>query len=169
MISIIRNTYLCVFMVILFKYMLESFIKYRWSYCLQLISINVYGCFFSNVVGFFCLFWPVLSLRFFMGFLQLPQEGNTLVAARRLLTEAVSLVAERGLQTCELQQLRYTGLVVLQHVGSSQNRDQTHDPCIGRWIQLKEFTFVRIYTLDLTVKIFRKTIFLTGPQSHIIH
>ena len=158
-------------MVILFKYMLESFIKYRWSCFLQLININVYGCFFSNVVGVFfvCLFWPVLSLRFFMGFLQLPQEGNTLVVVHGLLTEVVSLVAEHGLQTCKLQQLRYTGLVVLQYVGSPQNRDQTHDPCTGRWIQLKEFTFVRIYTLDLTVKIFRKTIFLSGPQSHIIH
>ena len=26
------------------------------------------------------------------------------------------------------------GLVALQHVGSSQTRDQTGVPCIGRWI-----------------------------------
>ena len=26
------------------------------------------------------------------------------------------------------------GLVALQHVGSSQTRDQTRVPCIGRWI-----------------------------------
>ena len=30
------------------------------------------------------------------------------------------------------QQLLHTGLVALQHVGSSQTRDQTHVPCIGR-------------------------------------
>lgn len=69
-ISIIRNTYLCSYLVILFKYMLESFIKYRWSYCLSLLISMFMAVFFSNVVGYFvCLFWPVLSLHFFMGFL----------------------------------------------------------------------------------------------------
>lgn len=130
-ISIIRNTHLCGYLVILFKYMLESFIKYRWSYCLQLININVYGYFFSNVVGYFvfvCLFWPVLGLCFFVGFLQLTQEGNTLVVVHRLLIKVASLVAGQGLQARKLQQLRYTGLVVLQQLGSPQNRDQTHIP-----------------------------------------
>ena len=32
------------------------------------------------------------------------------------------------------QYLHLTCLVASQHVGSSQTRDQTHDPCIGRWI-----------------------------------
>ena len=33
-----------------------------------------------------------------------------------------------------LQELKHTGLVVLQHVASSQTRDQTRVLCIGRWI-----------------------------------
>ena len=32
------------------------------------------------------------------------------------------------------QQLQHMGLVALWHVGSSQIRDWTHVPCIGRWI-----------------------------------
>ena len=32
------------------------------------------------------------------------------------------------------QQLWRTGLVAPQHVGSSWTRDQTHVPCVGRWI-----------------------------------
>ena len=32
------------------------------------------------------------------------------------------------------QLLWLTGLVASQHVGSSQRRDRTHIPCIGRWI-----------------------------------
>ena len=31
-------------------------------------------------------------------------------------------------------ELRFTGLVTPQHVGSSGTRDQTHVPCMGRWI-----------------------------------
>ena len=34
----------------------------------------------------------------------------------------------------QAQQLWLTGLVALRHVGSSQTRDQTHVPCIGRQI-----------------------------------
>ena len=33
----------------------------------------------------------------------------------------------------QAQQLWCMGLVVLQHVGSSQTRARTHAPCIGRW------------------------------------
>ena len=32
------------------------------------------------------------------------------------------------------QKLWRTGLIALQHVGSSQIRDQTHVSCIGRWV-----------------------------------
>ena len=34
----------------------------------------------------------------------------------------------------QAQKLWLTGLVILQHVGSSRTRDRTCVPCIGRWI-----------------------------------
>ena len=44
-----------------------------------------------------------------------------------------SVVAAHGLGTCAslALELRCTGLVALQHVGSSQTRDQTCVTCIG--------------------------------------
>ena len=47
---------------------------------------------------------------------------------------------EHGLGGCGLRALEHrlggcgTGLVALQHVGSSPPRDRTRVPCIGRWI-----------------------------------
>ena len=51
-----------------------------------------------------------------------------------------SVVVARGLRSCnagfraQAQLLWHMGLVAPQHVGSSQTRDQTHVPCIGRQI-----------------------------------
>ena len=45
--------------------------------------------------------------------------------------EQASLVAEHGLQACGLQKLWCTGLVALQHVGSSWTRNQTLVCCIS--------------------------------------
>ena len=39
-----------------------------------------------------------------------------------------------GSRVCGLQELWHRGLVAPRHVGSSWTRDQTHVPCIGRWI-----------------------------------
>ena len=39
-----------------------------------------------------------------------------------------------GVWSVQAQQLWPKGLVALRHVGSSQTRDQTCVPCIGRWI-----------------------------------
>ena len=67
--------------------------------------------------------------------------GLLFFAVRGLLIAVASLVAERGLQQLWLagsrvqaQQLWHTGLVAPWHMGSSQHRDRTHGPCIGRWI-----------------------------------
>ena len=51
-----------------------------------------------------------------------------------LLQSGVSKLA--GFSSCGTwsPDLQLTCLVTSQHVGSSQTRDQTHDPCIGRWI-----------------------------------
>ena len=46
----------------------------------------------------------------------------------------VLLVQSTGPRTCGLQQLPRESLVVPRHLGSSQTRDQTRLPCIGRRI-----------------------------------
>ena len=67
------------------------------------------------------------------------------VTVLRLLTAVTFLTVERGLSgtwaqklapgsSAQAQKLQRTGLVVPQHVGSSQTRDQTHVSCIGRQI-----------------------------------
>ena len=53
---------------------------------------------------------------------------------RRLLTAAASLIAEYRFQGLRAQDLWYTGLVALRHVGSSWTRDGTRVPCTGRQI-----------------------------------
>ena len=51
-----------------------------------------------------------------------------------LLQSGVSKLA--GFSSCGTwsPDLQLTCLVTSQHVGSSHTREQTHDPCIGRWI-----------------------------------
>ena len=39
-----------------------------------------------------------------------------------------------GFSSCSAWAQLCTGSVALRHVGSSQTRDRTHVPCIGRWI-----------------------------------
>ena len=58
----------------------------------------------------------------------------SLVAASQFLIVVAFLVTEHRLQACRLQQLQCMSLVALQHAGSSQNRAQTHVPCIHRQI-----------------------------------
>ena len=74
------------------------------------------------------------------------ERGLLLVSVHGLLIVVASLVAEHGLQVrglqqlwlvgsrAQAQQLWRTGLVALQHVGSSRPRGRTRVPCIGRWI-----------------------------------
>ena len=88
---------------------------------------------------FIYLFMAVLALR-------CCEWGLLFVVVHGLLTAVASLIVEYGLQAHRLQQLQHTGsraqaqylwrtgLVAPQHVGSSQTRDRTHVPCIGRRI-----------------------------------
>ena len=57
------------------------------------------------------------------------------VALHRLLIAAASLMEEYRFQGLRAQYLWYTGLVALQHVGSSWIGDQTCVPFIGRQIR----------------------------------
>ena len=59
--------------------------------------------------------------------------GATLVVVHRRLVPESPLVGGRGLYSPGLIVVAH-GLVVLQHVGSSQTRNRTCVPCIGRWI-----------------------------------
>ena len=61
-------------------------------------------------------------------------RGYSLLVVRRLLIAAASLMAEFRFQGLRAQYLWYTGLVALQHVGSSWTRDGTRVPCTGRQI-----------------------------------
>ena len=107
----------------------------------------------KNFKNSICLFLTVLGLVHFAQAFSCSERGLLFVAMHRLLIAVAYLVVEHRLQVCELPQLQHvgsvvrahglqrsgsvwwlTGLVVLQHVESSQTRDQTHVSCIGRWI-----------------------------------
>ena len=67
-------------------------------------------------------------------------SGFSCCGARALGAQA-SVVAACGLSSCGSRALErrlssrwLTGLAAPRHVGSSQTRDRTHVPCIGRWI-----------------------------------
>ena len=103
--------------------------------CLEIYFLNVY------------LFLVVLGLHCSIGLSLVAVSGDdSLAVVRGLLTAAASLVAKQWLQGTGLQQSQHvdsraqaqqmwcTGLVALQHVGSSQTRDRTLVSCIGRWI-----------------------------------
>ena len=61
----------------------------------------------------------------------------------------------RGSRVHRLQQLWHTGLVALQHVGSSWTRDQTRVHCIGMWIlnhsTTREVPRVLSYPLQIVI------------------
>ena len=62
------------------------------------------------------------------------EPGSSLVAVCRLLIGGLFLLWSTGSRACRLQSLWCAALVVLQHVRSFWTRDQTHVPCLGRWI-----------------------------------
>ena len=87
--------------------------------------------FFSS---FIYLFMAALGLhRCTWGFLQFWWAGAALAAVCGLRVAVVALVAEH--EPCaQAKELRCTGWVALQHVGSSWTRDWTCVSCIGRQI-----------------------------------
>ena len=111
--------------------------------CSTLTFSSPRSSFFKN----FFLFLTALGLRCCTrAFSSCGERGLLFVAARGLFTVVASLVMEHGLQARRLQQLCLpgsraqaqqlwrTGLVALQHVGSSWTRARTRVPCIGRKI-----------------------------------
>ena len=85
-------------------------------------------------------------------FLVVVSWGYSLVEVRRLLTAAAPLVAEHRLQSMRARQLWHTGLTVPLHEGSSQIRDQTHFPCIGKILNHWTTRDVSLQTLDVISK-----------------
>ena len=59
--------------------------------------------------------------------------GGISVAGHRLQGHGLQQLQLLGSRV-QAKQLWHTGLVAQRHLGSSQTRDQTHVPCIGRWI-----------------------------------
>ena len=64
---------------------------------------------------------------------------------RRLLIAMASLVSEHSLLGTWALVLWRMGLVVLEHVESSQIRDRTGDLGIGRWILFFFSVFINVY------------------------
>ena len=105
---------------------------------------------------FICLFSAVPGLSCRMGFsLVVASRSYSLVAVHGLLIAMASPLAEHRLREPELSNwgtwtqqsgspalehrlnscsFSNTGLVALQHVGSSQIRNPTHVSCIGKWM-----------------------------------
>ena len=96
-------------------------------------AVASFSSFFKKIIHLFNfgLHWVFLAVR-----------GLSLFAARRGYSQLQSL----GFSLCWLllwssgsrahgyQHLWYTGFVALRHVDSSQTRDRTRIPFIGRWI-----------------------------------
>ena len=132
-------------------YFLEQFQIYRkiemilQSFRIPHIQLPLF--LFFLIMIFIQLFLAVLGLCCCTGFpLVATSRGYSLIAVYRCLIAVASFVAEhrlQGVQTsivwllgsrAQAEQLRCMGLVVPQHVGSSQIRDQTHVTHIGRQI-----------------------------------
>ena len=93
--------------------------------------IYLLGCAGSSLlcVGFLLLQWMGTMLH-----CSAPASLNWTYWTELLLPSTGSRLM--GFSSCSMwaQELWYTGLVILWHVWSSQTRDQTHIPCIHRWI-----------------------------------
>ena len=106
--------------------------------CVKVLCV----CFFNNY-----LFLPVLGLCCCVSFSQVVgSRSYSPVVGHGLLIAVASLVGDHGLQSmpvsaaaaagsrAQTRKSWRTGLVALQHVGSSCTRDDTHVSCISRWI-----------------------------------
>ena len=82
-------------------------------------------------------------------------EGYFLVVLHRLLIVVAALTLG--------QQLQCTGLAAPPCVGSSQIRDQTHVPCVGRWTP-KHWTTREVQMLVLTIRTVRNGIAALLPS-----
>ena len=94
---------------------------------------SMYHCLFKKLIFliYFCLCWVFTAMLSFS--LVVVSEGCSLVLEYRLRRhrlQYVQLTDSRALG----QYLWCTGLVAQWHMGSSQTRDQTHVPSIGRQI-----------------------------------
>ena len=96
--------------------------------------------FFLAVLGLCCYTWAFSS----------DGEGRLLPSCSVWVSQcAGSSCSEHGLQSVQAQQLQHTGSAAPCHKGSSQTRDQTHVPCIGRQIPNRWTTrevFNRLFT-----------------------
>ena len=102
----------------------------RTNALLGLLSLlGIYASYLSTVI------LVVLGLCCFArDFSSCSKKGLFFIAGTGLLIEVASLFVEHRLQAHGFQELQHTGLVAPQHAESSQTRDRTCVPCIGRQI-----------------------------------
>ena len=74
----------------------------------------------------------MLGLRCDVGFSLVVRSRELVFSAMCWLLTAVASLVMGHRPVAQAQELWHTGLVALQHVGSSQSRDRTRVPCIGR-------------------------------------
>ena len=132
----------------------------------------IYYFFLIFKIYLFILFWAVLGLHCCArAFSSCGEWGPLFIAVRGLLTVVSSLVAEHRLQVHGLQQLWLAGSraqaqqlwslgsATPPHVGSSQTRDQTRVPCIGRQIPIhcatREALFLYFKRINSTKVLFQ--------------
>ena len=95
----------------------------------------VIACLLKNNFYFTYLFLTVLHLRCCSGFfLVVVNWGCSSLQCTGFSLQWLLLLPSTGSKAHRLQYLWRTGLVALQHVGSSWTRDRTCDSCIDRWI-----------------------------------
>ena len=87
----------------------------------------------NNNISFLSLVLAALGLLLHRLSLVVGNRRCSLAAGRGLLIVVASLAAKCGPRTW-VQQLWHTGLAAQRLVGSSQTRDRTCVPCIGRQI-----------------------------------
>ena len=101
----------------------------------HLFGVFIYLCIYLFIYLLFLnLFMAVLGLHFCVrAFSSCSKRGPLFIAVRGPHYRGVSCCGAQA-PDARAQQLWLTGLVALQHVGSSQTRAQTRVPCIGRQI-----------------------------------
>ena len=105
---------------------------------LLLTEMLLFNLPFSSVLPFFkkiiYLFLVTVGLHCCLGFSRVVESWGYSLVSLCVLLVAVAFLVEHRLEEHRLQELWHMGLAALQHVGSSQTRDRTCVPCIGRQI-----------------------------------
>ena len=132
------------------------------------------------MLGLRCCTWAFSSCREW-GLLSSVALGLLIVvvslAEHRLLAHAVSVLKLQGLISCSLQALEQcrlwefwcVDLVTLWHVESSQTRNQTQVPCVGRQMLIYCATTLTFWRMSLCSACLYKEIFNFSGSNQLFY